>query len=73
MFRGLLTILRLCSTFQVERRRKDTVVLLDVVQVLGDLNLSIVKGFISSDNGSFIDGMFLVDQLLLLCNNLASC
>lgn len=53
--------------------RKDTVVLLDVVQVLGDLNLSIVKGFISSDNGSFIDGMFLVDQMLLLCNNLASC
>jgi hypothetical protein len=33
-------------------------ILLEVVQILTDLNLTITKAYISSDGGWFMDGMF---------------
>ncbi len=36
--------------------------LLEVVQVLTDLNLTISKGFISSDAGWFMDGAYVLDS-----------
>lgn len=39
-------------------------ILLEVVQVLTDLNLIIVKAYISSDGGWFMDGKFLLITLL---------
>lgn len=39
--------------------------LLDVVQALTDLNLTISKGYISCDAGCFLDGMYVCILLSL--------
>lgn len=43
-------------------------ILLEVVQILTDLNLTITKAYISSDGGWFMDGMFqFLNGLFLDC------
>lgn len=35
-------------------------ILLEVVQILTDLDLTITKAYIASDGGWFMDGMFMI-------------
>lgn len=61
-------LLILCGIFFIFHKKVDSAnkhgILLDVVQVLTDLNLIIVKAYISSDGGWFMDGKFLLITLL---------
>jgi hypothetical protein len=51
-----------CTVVKVDSVNKQGL-LLEVVQVLTDLNLTIAKGYISSDAGWFMDGKYFMHSI----------